>query len=114
MRVARPGALLLAAVIAAPALWQGFVAHGTDEGTALVRYLIAVPVAAIMLAVFDWLAAAYRPIEDETEPPTMTVSAERRRAEEPGASGGASTPADREPAQGELPAAQHPAAKPGG
>lgn len=103
---------MLAGIIAAPALWQGFVAHGTDEGTALVRYLIAVPVAAVMLAVFDWLAAIYRPDEEEPAPPKMTVSAERRRPDDPAAPGGA--PADREPAQGELPTAQKPAANPGG
>lgn len=105
MRLARPGVLLLATIIAAPALWQGFVSHGTDESTAMIRYLIAVPVAAVMLMVMDWLVAAYGPDEDE-EPSTRTkITVERRRDTDLApAAGEETTAADHGEQHAELPA----------
>lgn len=41
--------LLLAAVIAGPALWHGFVTRDMDPTTALERYLLAVVVAGVMI-----------------------------------------------------------------
>ncbi len=43
--------LLLALAIASPALYAAFVKHTLDTQTALLRLLIAVPVAAIMLGI---------------------------------------------------------------
>jgi hypothetical protein len=56
----RPSALGLAALMAAPALYQGFVAQTLDVQMALARFLIAVPVAALMLAGLRFLTASYR------------------------------------------------------
>lgn len=56
---ARFSVLLLAAVLASPALWHAFVAGDLDIPTALIRYLIAVLVAAMMLALLRMLFRAY-------------------------------------------------------
>jgi succinate dehydrogenase/fumarate reductase cytochrome b subunit len=50
MGLARFSTLFLALLIASPALYSAFVTKELDPTTALLRYLIAVPVAAIMLA----------------------------------------------------------------
>jgi hypothetical protein len=60
MYLARYSTLLVAALIASPALWHAFVVHDLDSVEALTRFLIAVPVAAIMLALLRGLAAGYR------------------------------------------------------
>ena len=60
MYFARWSTLLVAALIASPALYHAFVTQDMDYGDALTRFLIAVPVAAIMLAVMRGLAAGYR------------------------------------------------------
>ncbi|MER7280207.1 hypothetical protein ABT369_37795 [Dactylosporangium sp. NPDC000244] len=65
--MARYSTLLLALLIASPALYAGFVTHQLDMKTALLRLLIAVPVAAIMLAVFRMITRGYG---QEPEPPT--------------------------------------------
>ena len=57
----RPAALLLAAVLAGPALWRAFVTGELATDTAVVRFLIAIPVAAAMLGVFRMVSDAYRP-----------------------------------------------------
>jgi hypothetical protein len=49
--MARFSTLFLAVAIASPALYAAFVKHTLDLQTALLRLLIAVPVAAIMLGV---------------------------------------------------------------
>jgi peptidoglycan/LPS O-acetylase OafA/YrhL len=49
--MARFSTLFLALAIASPALYAAFVEHTLDPTTALLRLLIAVPVAAIMLGV---------------------------------------------------------------
>jgi hypothetical protein len=49
--LARFSTLFLALAIASPALYAAFVKHTLDLQTALLRLLIAVPVAAIMLGV---------------------------------------------------------------
>jgi hypothetical protein len=60
MYVARWSTLLVAALMASPALWQAFVLQSLDPIEAFTRFLIAVPVAAIMLAVLRGMAAGYR------------------------------------------------------
>jgi len=56
----RPGVLLLAALMAAPALWRAAVDGQLDLNSALTRFLIAVPVAILMVAGLQWLTADYR------------------------------------------------------
>jgi hypothetical protein len=64
--------LLLAAVIDSPALYGAFVSGTMDPTTALVRYLIAVVVSAIMLAMLRSMATGYlstpKPAPAEAEP----------------------------------------------
>ncbi len=54
-RVTRPSTLLLAALLAGPALWRAFVQHQLDPTSAMLRYLLAVLAAAAMLAMLDAL-----------------------------------------------------------
>jgi hypothetical protein len=60
MHITRWSTLLVAALMAGPALWHALGTHDLDPLEALTRFLIAVPVAAIMLAVLRGLAAGYR------------------------------------------------------
>jgi hypothetical protein len=57
--MARMPTLLLAALLDSPALWHAFVKHDMDPVAALTRYLIAVVVAAVMLAMLRGLANGY-------------------------------------------------------
>jgi hypothetical protein len=58
MGLIRPSVLLLALVMSAPAIYL-YVFGDIDETELLVRYLIAVPVAAIMLAALRMVTAGY-------------------------------------------------------
>lgn len=78
MQLARPATLLLAALLASPALWQAFVVQALDYETALTRYVIALPVSAVMLGVLGWLTRTYQ------QPAATTMTAERIAADEPG------------------------------
>jgi hypothetical protein len=78
MALARPSTLALAAAIDAPAIWHAAVAHDLPGTAALIRFLIAVPVAAAMLAILRGMTASYR----RTEPPIQAV-AERLDPDEP-------------------------------
>jgi hypothetical protein len=55
----RPATLGLAVVLSTPALWSAFAAGSMGITTALVRFLIAVPVAALMLALLRMVTAGY-------------------------------------------------------
>lgn len=77
---ARFSVLLLATVLASPALWQAFVVGDLDLDTALLRYLVAVIVAAVMLAIVRSLYNAYRRIHEEHE--TGRQLEEMREAEQ--------------------------------
>ncbi len=57
--MARMPTLLLAALLDSPALWHAFVTHDMDPVAALTRFLIAVVVAAVMLAMLRGLANGY-------------------------------------------------------
>jgi len=59
MQIARFSTLVLAAVLASPALYSAFVTHDLEVRSALLRLLIAIPVAAIMLAFVRSLASGY-------------------------------------------------------
>jgi hypothetical protein len=56
--IASPSVLLVAALLASPAI-AGAVKGETDIGDAALRYLICVPVAAVMLAIFRALTRDY-------------------------------------------------------
>jgi hypothetical protein len=95
--MARFSTLLLAAAIASPALHAAFVKQTLDPQTALLRFLIAVPVAAIMLAVVRAVTRDYgkdrprraaKPAETANHEPLRAeavtgepVSAQRRAAD---------------------------------
>lgn len=55
----RPSVLGLAVLLSLPALWAAFAAGSLDITTALIRFLIAVPVAALMLALLRKVTAGY-------------------------------------------------------
>ncbi|MEV6600662.1 hypothetical protein AB0M36_27995 [Actinoplanes sp. NPDC051346] len=54
----RPSVLLFALVISAPALYR-YVLDEIDIGEVLIRFLIAVPIAAILLAGLRFVTAGY-------------------------------------------------------
>ncbi len=60
MYLITPLTLLLAALISAPALWQLLVTGDLDLTSALERYLLAVPVAVLMVAGMRALTNGYR------------------------------------------------------
>jgi hypothetical protein len=47
----RPSVLLVALAMASPVLWQGLTDSSMDITTVLLRFLIAVPIAAVLLAI---------------------------------------------------------------
>jgi hypothetical protein len=49
----KPSVLLLALLLSSTALWSAFVEGSMSVTTALIRFLIAVPVAAVMLHAFN-------------------------------------------------------------
>lgn len=59
MLIASFPTLLLATVLAGPAIWHAVVTQDLDPLTALIRYLIAIPVAALMLAFVRALTNGY-------------------------------------------------------
>jgi hypothetical protein len=59
MALIRPSTVLLATAISGPVLWEAFVSHSVDPTTAMERFLIAVPVSAVMLAGLRALTASY-------------------------------------------------------
>lgn len=68
MRIADLSTLCLAGVLAGPALWHGFVVRDLDQNTALVRLLIAIPIAAAMLAFLRLLTTNYSQASDQNQP----------------------------------------------
>jgi len=67
--LARWSTLLLAALMAGPALWHAFVQKDLDYVTALTRFLMAVPVSAVMLAMLRGVTARYGPRSAAPRPP---------------------------------------------
>lgn len=55
----RPAVLGLAVLLSTPALWAAFAAGSMGITTALIRFLIAVPVAALMLTLLQTVTASY-------------------------------------------------------
>jgi hypothetical protein len=59
MGLVRPSSLLLGSILAGPALWQGFVTGRLGVTDALVRFVVAVLVAGVMLAILRFVTAGY-------------------------------------------------------
>jgi hypothetical protein len=76
MGLIRPSALLLALLLTAPALYRAFVTEELPVDSALLRFLIAVPAAALALAVLRFITANY----GDRQPARIPL---RRRADEP-------------------------------
>jgi hypothetical protein len=62
--VIRPSVLLFALVISAPALYR-YVLDQLDIAAVLIRFLIAVPVAALLLAGLRFVTVGYGKTEEE-------------------------------------------------
>lgn len=75
----KPSTLLIAVVLSSTALWSGFVTGSMSVTSALIRFLIAVPVAAAMTFAFRMIVAGYGR--------RAAVTAQPAAAEEPGALG---------------------------
>lgn len=63
----RPSVLLFALLMSAPALYR-FVLDQIDISEALLRFIIAVPIAAILLAALRFVTAGYGKSEEPTRP----------------------------------------------
>ena len=59
MGLIRPGTVLFAAAISAPALWQAAVAHNLDPTVAMERFLLALGVSIVLLAVVRAITVPY-------------------------------------------------------
>jgi hypothetical protein len=59
MLIASFPTLFLALLLAGPAIWHAAVVRDLDPLTALIRYLIAIPVAAIMLGLVRAITTGY-------------------------------------------------------
>ena len=90
MLIASPGTLLLAAALASPTIMSAFNGE-TDIDDAALRFLICVPVAAIMLAVLRSLTSDFGPSLGDR------MSATLRRRKEDQAVEGDSPVRQREP-----------------
>jgi hypothetical protein len=82
--VIRPSVLLFALLISAPALYR-YAVDQLDVTAVLVRFLIAVPVAAILLAALRFVTAGYGKTEEEPAATMVTPSPMRagQEAERP-------------------------------
>ena len=69
----RPSVLLFAFVISAPALYR-YVLDQLDITAVLIRFLIAVPVAAMLLAALRFVTAGYGRTEEEPAATMVTPS----------------------------------------
>jgi hypothetical protein len=59
--ITSPATLLLAAMLASPTLWTAFVTQQTSFTDAALRYLLCVPVAAIMLWLLRTVVRGFGP-----------------------------------------------------
>jgi hypothetical protein len=67
--VIRPSVLLFALLMSAPALYR-YVLDQVDITQVLIRFLIAVPIAALLLAAMRFVTAGYGRKADEDKPGT--------------------------------------------
>jgi hypothetical protein len=59
MGLIRPSALWFAVLLSLPAFFQSLVLQSLDLTDALIRFLVAVPIAALLLAGFRYVTAGY-------------------------------------------------------
>jgi hypothetical protein len=71
--VIRPSVLLFAFVISAPALYR-YVLDQLDLTDVLIRFIIAVPIAALLLAALRFVTAGYGRNEEDGEPESTAVT----------------------------------------
>jgi hypothetical protein len=69
----RPSVLLFALVMSAPALYR-YVLDQLDVTDVLIRFIIAVPIAALLLAALRFVTAGYGRTEEEPEATSVTPS----------------------------------------
>jgi hypothetical protein len=67
----RPSVLLFAFVVSAPALYR-YALDQLDLTDVLIRFIIAVPIAALLLAALRFVTAGYGRNEDESEGTAVT------------------------------------------
>lgn len=70
MGLIRPSALWFAAILSLPAFFQSLVLQTLDVTDALIRFLVAVPVAALLLAGFRFVTLGYG--QPDPVPATVT------------------------------------------
>lgn len=70
----RPSVLLFALLMSAPALYR-YVTDEVDISQVLIRFLIAVPIAAVLLAALRFITAGYGRTEEPGTPTTPTPGA---------------------------------------
>jgi hypothetical protein len=81
--VIRPSVLLFALVISAPALYR-YVLDQLDLTDVLIRFIIAVPIAALLLAALRFVTAGYGRREgDEEGTPVTPTPVDMREMEKP-------------------------------
>ena len=67
----RPSVLLFAFVISAPALYR-YVLDQLDLTDVLIRFIVAVPIAALLLAALRFVTAGYGKTDEEAEATEVT------------------------------------------
>jgi hypothetical protein len=72
--VIRPSVLLFALLMSAPALYR-YLTDEVDISQVLIRFLIAVPIAAVLLAGLRYVTAGYGRTEEPGVPTTPTRDA---------------------------------------
>lgn len=72
----KPSVLLLALTLTSPALWSALVTGSMSVTTALLRFLIAVPVAAGMLVLLRMVTASYHRSAGRSHPQTGSAQRE--------------------------------------
>ena len=65
----KPSTLLIAVLLSSTALWSGFVTGSMSVTNALIRFLIAVPVAAVMTFAFKTIMDSYNKRNDAAKLP---------------------------------------------
>ncbi|ATE53888.1 MULTISPECIES: hypothetical protein [Actinosynnema] len=85
----RYSTMLLAGVLSAPAMWGAFVTGSVDPLDALIRFLITVPVAAVLLAIPRAVFRKYEP--DRSIHAVVMAHAERTDLGLPGKDGAAAS-----------------------